>query len=474
MKLFRKICLILAGGTLLFSTSCLEDKIRTIDPVTGDKSGVNAWIYDMMNDAYFWYDQMPAKNKTDNALAPEEYFEKLVYQRQTRDRFSMLTDDINALQQQFNGITKTFGLHNVFAYIDGGKSNVAAFVSHVAKGSPADAAGLKRGDIITKVNGTQLTKDNYAQLIGGPETIRVNLGTVNGNVITTDDSRTISLTKAVVTEDPVAYAGVIPRKNVRLGYLVYTQFVPGTDSDKERYDNELREVFAGFKTAGVNELVLDLRLNGGGFMSSAVTLASLIVSNNSSGKVFYEEQWNDKYIKYWKEKNGANALTYKFKQEKDNIGSRLNRVFVLTSQGTASASELIINGLKPYMQVITIGDHTAGKNLFGSLVGDEKKRWNYGLYMMLGQTTNANGQSDYGTVNGIPASRQVEDFSIPYKPFGDETETLLNAAMREIGIAPAANARLGTAMNVKPVSSGAVRDTPGAWDQLMIRDLQPR
>ena len=93
---------------------------------------------------------------------------------------------------------------------------------------------------------------------------------------------------------------------------------------------------------------------------------------------------------------------------------------------------------------------------------------------MLGQTTNANGQSDYGTVNGIPASRQVEDLSIPYKHFGDETETLLNAAMREIGIAPAANARLGTAMNVKPVSSGAVRDTPGAWDQLMIRDLQLR
>lgn len=474
MKLFRKICLILAGGTLLFSTSCLEDKIRTIDPITGDQSGVNGWIYDMMNDAYFWYDQMPAKNKTDNTLAPKDYFEKLVYQRQTRDRFSMVTDDINALQKQFNGITKTFGLHNAFAYIDTGKSNVAAFVSHVAKGSPADAAGLKRGDIITKVNGAQLTKDNYAQLIGGPETIRINLGTVNGNVVTTDDSRTISLTKAVVTEDPVAYAGVISRKNVKLGYLVYTQFVPGTDSDKERYDNELREVFAGFKTAGVSELVLDLRLNGGGYMSSAVTLASLIVSNNSSGKVFYEEQWNDKYTKYWKEKKGADALTYQFKQEKDNIGSRLNRVFVLTSQGTASASELIINGLKPYMQVITIGDHTAGKNLFGSLVSDEKKRWNYGLYIMLGQTTNANGESDYGTVNGISASRQVEDFSIPYKPFGDETETLLNAAMREIGIAPAANARLGTVTNVEPVRSDAIRDTPGAWDQLMIRDLQPR
>src|SRR5690606_36534011 len=143
--------------------------------------------------------------------------------------------------------------------------------------------------------------------------------------------------------------------------------------------------------------------------SSAVTLASLIVPGNNGSKLFYTEKWNNKYVQYWKQEKGGEALNYRLSQEVSNIGKKLNRVFVLVSEGTASASELVINGLRPYIEVITIGDHTAGKNLFGALLGDEKKRWNYGIYMMLGQTANADGQSDYGTVNGILPDVAVND-----------------------------------------------------------------
>jgi carboxyl-terminal processing protease len=469
MKTLQRNNLTTLSILMLMVISCQVKDINTIDNLNVNKASVNSWTYDMMNDGYFWYKEMPGRNATDTSESPDAYFEKLIYKRQTHDRFSMITDNIEAVQQQFNGVTKAFGLHYQMAYIDEGKINVAAFLSHVSKGSPADAAGLKRGDIITKVNGTSLTKDNYAKLIGGSETIRINLGKLNGDQIDTDP-KNISITRAQISENPIAFSSIISKGNKKVGYLVYNQFVPGTDADKNKYDNELRSVFAGFKSAGVNELVLDLRLNGGGYMSSAVTLSSLIVSNYSASKIFYKEQWNDKFDKYWKEKNGADALTYKFLDEKNNIGNQLGRIFVLTSQGTASASELIINGLKPYMNVITVGDHTAGKNLFGSLIGDEKKRWKYGLYIMLGQTVNANGQSDYGTSEGIAASKPTDDSRVPFLPFGDENETLLNDALKEMGIQTGQPARLASHKKFSTVSPASERDAPVAWDQKMIRE----
>ena len=460
----------LAAVLLLFANSCREKDINTLDELNANKSSVNSWVYELMQDGYFWYDKLPSKNATDSRSSPEEYFENLVYKRQTHDRFSMITDDYNAMQQQFNGVTKAFGLHYALAYTDQHKSKIAAFLSHVSKGSPAEAAGLKRGDIITKINGTELTESNYNTLFSSGETIRLNLGAYTGTTVETDNSRNVSLTRAQISASPVAFSSIISKQNKKIGYVVYTQFVPGTDKDKTLYDNELRSIFSGFKNAGINELVLDLRLNGGGYISSAVTLSSLIVSNYSSSKVFYKEQWNDKYIKYWQQKNGPDALTYKFTAEQNNIGNRLNRVFVLTSQGTASASELIINGLKPHMQVVTIGDHTAGKNLFGSLISDDKKRWKYGLYLMLGQTVNANWKSDYGTVNGISPTRFVDDSRVPFRPFGDENETLLQAALGEMGITTGHPARMGQQFSVQKVLPVSMRDTPAAWDQKMIQD----
>ena len=122
------------------------------------------------------------------------------------------------------------------------------------------------------------------------------------------------------------------------------------------------------------------------------------------------------------------------------------------------------------MQVVTIGDHTAGKNLFGSLISDDKKRWKYGLYLMLGQTVNANGESDYGTVNGISPTRFVDDSRVPFRPFGDENETLLQAAFGEMGITTGHPERMGQQFSVQKVLPVSMRDTPAAWDQKMIQD----
>lgn len=442
---------------LIFSLAVVGCKDKDVDPIVAtvdsttaaDYPEINSWLYDVMDDAYFWYKNLPAESSLDNSINPNDYFEKLVYQRATVDRFSAVTDDIDALQDEFNGISKIFGISYSLSFTDNGKSNIAAFLNYVVKGSPAEAAGLKRGDILMKINGTQLTSTNYVSLLSGNETATFTLGEVSGSAIVAS-SKTVTMTKALVSEDPVLFSTVIskPASGKTVGYLVYTQFVPGTEADESKYDNELRQVFADFKSKGVNELVLDLRFNPGGYISSAETLASLIGTGVSSSKIFYKEQWNDKYTAYWQKMQGADALNYKFLNESNNIGSALSRVFVLTSNGTASASELVINGLKPYMSVIRIGEHTAGKNLFGRIISDDQNRWKWGIYMMLGQTANANGESDYGTINGMKPDYEVEDSTVPYLPFGDENETLLRKALDIMGIPAPEGQRLAATKTV--------------------------
>jgi C-terminal processing protease CtpA/Prc len=476
MLINKKLNLLFALAFAVLVVGCKDkdvqpDIIATTDSTsTADYKAVNAWLYEVMDDAYFWYKNLPAQSSLDASVSPYDYFEKLVYQRETVDRFSAVTDDIDALQNEFNGVSKIYGISYSLSYIDDGNSNIGAFLNYVVKGSPAAAAGLKRGDIILKVNGTQLTSNNYVSLLSSNETATFTLGALQDSKIVAT-STTYSVTKAEVSEDPVAYSTVIskPASGKTIGYLVYTQFVPGSAADEKKYDNELRQVFADFKAKGVNELVLDLRLNSGGYISSANTLASLIGKNVTASKIFYKEQWNDKYIAYWQKANGANALNYNFQAEPNNIGSNLNRVFVLTSNGTASASELVINGLKPYMSVVTIGENTAGKNLFGSLISDDQERWKWGAYVMLGQTANANDESDYGTVNGMTPDYVVEDSKVPYNAFGDENETLFNKALQVMGVPVGTTGRVAAVKTVEPFRK-LLRDNLDSRKNLMIKD----
>ena len=212
-----------------------------------------------------------------------------------------------------------------------------------------------------------------------------------------------------------------------MGYFAYLQFLSS-------FDDSLRAVFGRFKDKGVNELVIDLRYNGGGYVSSSDLLTNLMVKDLASrvDKVMNKRQYNDAYTKEVIKQYGASALVTNFKMESNNIGS-LNRVFFLTSTGTASASELIINNLKPFMNVILIGEHTYGKNVGSFTITDNAKRWNYGLQPITFKILNALDQSDYGSVNGFLPDYALADDVLPYKLLGDPNETYLNKALNIIG-----------------------------------------
>lgn len=427
---------------LVFASGC---KTNEVSPEDADNPNalVNSWIYDEMTDWYLWADQLEAEEVTTNTLAPDEYFESLLYQPGDTDRFSWIQESAEELRNSLNGKNTALGIRTSPFYTDNTQTNVAFSIAYVLKDSPADRAGLKRGDFITKVGGVELTLDNYSSALS-PENLSLTMGDyVNGNIV--PNTTVLNVTKEEVQTNPIQHYSIIEEGNKKIGYLVYTQYL-------SQYDDEMRNVFGEFKAAGINELVLDLRYNGGGYISSATTLSSLIGPGVSSSKVCYRDEWNANITKQF----DNDSFTKYFNNEANNIGSSLSRVFVLTSGGTASASELTMNNLLPYMEVIQIGDNTYGKNVGSITIDDDQNRWAWGMQPIVLRTVNANGDSDYGTKEGFTPDVKVSDNRLPFAPFGDKSETLLSAAIEYINggptLATAANARIRPSERVTPLS----------------------
>lgn len=407
---------------LVLTGSILSCKVKTDDPTpttpTDEKSNqaINEWVYDNMKYWYLWTDKMPAKKASSDS--PEDYFYTLLNDYPNVDRFSWIQEDVEALTNSLNGINKVFGMKYTIYYLDNAQNDVGFFITYVIKNSPAEKAGLKRGDIILTVNGTQLNKTNYSSLLSA-ENATFGLGKVTNNVFSLNGT-TVQVTKAEIQDNPVHFWKVIEKGNKKIGYLVYSQFISS-------FDANLRQVFGEFKSKGVNELVLDLRLNPGGFISSADVLSSLIVKNLNTDNVIHSDQWNANITK---DKPSYTTPT-KFRNEPNNLGT-LNRLYVLTSNGTASASELVINGLRPYMDVILIGAHTYGKNVGSVTLSDSQKRWKWAMQPIVLKTVNSKGESNYGTKEGFTPDYAVTDNVVPFKAWGDESETLLKKALELI------------------------------------------
>lgn len=391
-------------------------------------SAANTFIYGAMKDYYLWADQMPTLSSTAIKIKPIDYFYTLLYGYDTIDRFSWMDTSATNLTNQLNGINTVLGLKYSAFYADNTQSNVVFAISYVLKGSAAEAAGLKRGDIIYKVDGKQITVSNYQSILQN-QSLSIELANyVNG--VYTGTGKSFSITKTTLQTNPILKDTVVEWAGKKVGYLTYIQFL-------NSFDDSLRAVFTRFKnykSTGIDELVLDLRFNGGGYVVSSDLLTSLIVKDLPSkvGTVMNKKVYNNAYTAVLKKE--ANADQYfltNFKSESANLG-KLNRVFVLTSPGTASASELVINNLKPFMEVVLIGEHTYGKNVGSFTITDSKQRWSFGLQPITFKTVNSKDESNYGTVNGFLPDYLVKDNVIPFKPFGDPTETYFGKALSVI------------------------------------------
>ncbi len=418
-------------------TGCTKDTTITPEaPVTGPPSKadqpVNNWILENMRDVYYWADKIPAN--PDSTLDPESFFYSLLYDYNNkanpeRDRFSWIQENVDELKSSLSGEEKTTGLEVKYYLRSQGSTDVIMQVLYVLPGSPAAKAGLKRGDIITSVNGQKLTTGNYASLSTEPTTFNYGLATVeSGKIVDTQLVKTT--TAAVFQQNPVLLDSIYTIGSKKIGYLVYNQFIPGPNgSATPVYDQKLEQIFSKFKAQGVNELVLDLRYNPGGYVSSSVKLASMIGKGINTTKTYYRMEYNKNIMAAFNRAGQSDRLITRFDSKPQSIGANLLRLYVLTSGGTASASELIINGLRPFMPVITIGETTYGKNVGSETIEDETGKIKWGMQPIVFKSFNALNQSDYST-GFVPTIEKAEPLQI--KPLGDVEETYLATALAQI------------------------------------------
>jgi C-terminal processing protease CtpA/Prc len=439
---FKKLLIgILIIGAMACNKTVTTLPESVVTPVKDNKTvtkytnaEINAWIHEEMTYNYLWPDKMPALAKTNTSSNPMDYFYTILNDYPTTDRFSWIDSSSTNLINQLNGINTVLGIRVSPFYTDDTRANVALVIAYVLKGSPAEKNGLKRGDIILSVDDQKVTSSNYNSVLQN-QTLKLGLGAYSNKVFSST-GKSVTVTKVELQTNPILQDTVINWAGKKVGYFAYLQFLTS-------FDDSLRAVFGRFKDKGVNELVIDLRYNGGGYVSNSDLLTTLMAKDLASrvNTVMNKRQYNDALTKEIKKQYGEAALVTNFKMEANNI-STLNRVFFLTSNGTASASELVINNLKGLdMTVVLIGEHTYGKNVGSFTITDDAKRWNYGLQPITFKILNSKDQSDYGSVNGFLPTHELADDVLPYKLLGDPNETYLNKALNLISpVAYKANA----------------------------------
>ncbi|WP_395074731.1 S41 family peptidase [Flavobacterium sp.] len=409
------------------------------------QSPIQNFIWKGLNLYYLYQPQVPdlsddkfsTQKNLDDFLStkgsPENLFESLIYNRKNIDKYSVIFSNYVELEQILSGNSKSNGLEIGFTYKNTTTNEVFGFIKYVMPNSDASSKPIQRGTIFYGINGVAMTQDrttkqnNFSQPLNN-DTYTINLADYdNGNI--TPNGQSITFTKTDYSENPVFYKNVYTVGAKKVGYLIYNGFY-------SNYETELNNAFAYFKGEGVTDFVLDLRYNSGGSIDTATRLGSMI-TGQFAGQVFSEQQWNTKIQPQF----SANQLQNLFLNTLKN-GAALNsigmtKVYILTTSRTASASELVMNCLKPYVNVVQIGVKTTGKNVGSITMYDSpnfsKKGANpnhtYAMQPIVLKTVNKIGFGDYATGIDPDISNILPENYGNLGQLGDVSEPLLAKAL---------------------------------------------
>lgn len=387
-------------------SACGSDS-DSVDFKTGGACGSHAiqqWAYGNLTDYYLFADQVGSVNPL-NYSSPSALVEDL--RVQPYDRYSYITDA--SVSDEIFTEGKFYGIG--YQWRPDGAGRV--IVSAVHKDSPLGRAGnVNRGDEILAINGVELpnlTEAQYIQFVGTRER------PANANWTFVDarsgQQKTVSLTPALYDINTVIHSEVIehPSHSGKIGYLVFDMFLGTSEA-------ELDTALTDFQSEGINELVLDLRYNGGGRVSVATKLSSQIAGAVTNGKPLMEYRHNNKYSEEF-------DFSLLFSDEPINLG--LDRLIVLTTESTASSSEIVISALSPYIEVVTIGSRTIGKSYitFGNEFCGKQ------MHALQAEGFNANNVSVYGGI--APSCGATDDLSHNFGmgTNGESTEAMLQSAI---------------------------------------------
>ncbi|MCK5463012.1 MAG: hypothetical protein KAI95_08340 [Bacteroidales bacterium] len=358
-------------------------------------------LYEVMKEWYLWYETMPVVNP-DDYHSLNSLLDALRYSPTDRWSYVMSTEEYDRYYDRGEYIGHGIGLI--------GDAGGNLWTGWVYEESPAQDQGIERGWIILSINGENITNEtNLDSLLGDNE-----VGVMNSFTFRKPGGQTINLDieKQIVDINSVLYSDIINVNDTKVGYLVYQHFLVTSVE-------ELDTVFKGFQDNQINDIIVDLRYNPGGQVDVAQHLGSLIAGEYAIKRNFVILEYND-------QKSERN-LTRPFLDVEYMMTPTPERVFFITTARSASASELVINGLlgltgltRPF-EIYLVGDDTHGKP-----VGSISARYVDSTLIPI-TFRYMNRKNEGGFFDGLPANSYIEEDIT--KDFGDPEEPLLQEVL---------------------------------------------
>ncbi len=397
---------------LLLFSACKKEGEEPDYPA-GSNQYINDWLLDSMKVYYYWNHQLP--KKSDIGKTPLNFFASLKY---SQDRFSRIYN-ASIPESFYPSLVHHFGFELML--YDPGNGEIKTTVTLVVPQSQAEQNGMQRGQMVNSINGTALNEKNIDALVRSAVTAgRLTLDVVGLGLV--------NLTSSFISENSVYGYRVFDQLSKPTGYLFYNSF-------DARYFNRLAEAFRIFKQAGVKELIIDLRYNAGGDVGVCAAMVAMLSDVNEQDH-YLEYRGNslagirkETFAKTISKTFSGNPLNF---SEIRSLRLPLERIFILTGRHTASAAEFLVKSLRPYTEVIQIGESTLGKDMasFSIRDGNTSKSNAWSLEVMVFKLYNSLGEGDYA--KGLVPDIMIHELSESLYPFGDAKDPLIHAALSRI------------------------------------------
>lgn len=405
-------CLALMG----LLSSCGEDRSGEYYALIASKT----WIYDVMQENYLFYEDIPAEEKLDFFEKPAEFLASAASSRDQKNGY--VFSHVDSVSSRATSTYPCFGMEAALVSSNYGGGN-ALRILYIQPDSPAEEAGLKRGDWIIAIDNKKISKSDYSTYITQPtKAYSFTLGKYNPypeevddpefNYIEFDTLGTVQMpAPRYVEEKDVLKTGIVSSGSRKAFYLLYNEFDENTDL--------LKEVLSQMSGQQFDDVILDLRYNPGGYVSTSQLLSTALAPATAMGQPFLHMTYNDKL-------NKTETLNFDASLLPGGTSLSYQNLYVITSDNTASASEIVINCLKPYMEgrLFQVGMSTYGKNVAQQLFTNEAAP---GIELWLTTTylSNSQGYYDYFT-NGLqPDFEAEENYESDLGELGSDTDPLM-------------------------------------------------
>ncbi|MGJ8738180.1 S41 family peptidase [Zobellia laminariae] len=452
----KKYLLLFLATGLLFVGCKNDDNIfpdEKVETKTAADYPAQHFMYQVMNEWYFWQADVPnlADDKFEDSNDPDYiaflasesnpsdfFYNDLAYNHKeavgdaaASDRFSVAVENYKDLVNSLQGISSSNGVEFQL-YVTENDIDIYGVVTYILPNSDASSKEIIRGDIFNGVDGQTLTRSNYIDLLFSDNAnYTLNMADFSGDSVV-GNGKEVALSKIEnFSENPIHINKIIEQNGKKIGYLMYNSFLAA-------YDDQLNTVFGEFKTENIDELILDFRYNGGGRVTSAIQMASAVYGTETD-QLLLRARYNDKIMSSADAASIEDNFTDKTFDSKTDLNTlNLKKVYIIATGRTASSSELVMNGLAPYVDVVHIGELTVGKSEFSNTFVDDPSTGyfytgnndsdinpdnQWGIQPLLGKNENADGFSDYenGLVPDYLLPEDIENLGM----LGDVDEPLL-------------------------------------------------